>query len=212
MVITMYEKALELLCKINNLGYEAYIVGGFPRDKYLGINSTDIDICTNLRVDEAVKHFSVTNITNYGTYKIDSFEIATFRKDIYNESRYPIIEYVNTLEEDLLRRDFIMNTLCIDYKGNYIDKLGAINDIENMVIRTVKNSDISFKEDPLRIIRALRFKIDLNFELSSDIINSIKVNKNLINSISKSRLNKEIEKSNDRNKLIGVISNERKSN
>lgn len=208
----MYEEALLLLKKINDLGFEAYIVGGFPRDKYLGLNSTDIDICTNLKANEASKYFSITGITKYGTYKINNFEITTFRKDIYTNSRYPEIEYVDTLDEDLLRRDFIMNTLCIDYKGDYIDKLGAIEDINNKIIRTVKDSDISFKEDPLRIIRALRFKIDLNFELSSDIINSIKINDYLIKSISKARLNKEIGKAKDKSKLIGVISDEGKSN
>ena len=102
MVMYMYEEALSLLEKINKLGFEAYIVGGFVRDRYLGIESNDIDICTNMPVTEAQKYFIVTDITNYGTYKINNYEIAIFRKDLYHNSRYPDIIYVKTLGEDLL--------------------------------------------------------------------------------------------------------------
>lgn len=207
----MYEEALELLKKINNLGFEGYIVGGFPRDKYLGINNDDIDICTNMKSEEATKYFKIDSITNFGTYKINNFEITTYRKDIYINNRYPRVEFVKTLDEDLLRRDFVINTLCIDLNGNYVDKFGAINDIENKTIKTIKKPDISFKEDPLRIIRALRFKIDLNFLLSNDIIECIKKNINLIDNISTNRLKKEIEKCKNKEKLIKVIEDERKN-
>ncbi len=200
----MYEEALLLLKKINELGYEAYIVGGFPRDKYLGKINPDVDICTNMKVEDASKYFDVTDVTNYGTYKISNFEIATFRKDSYGNSRYPNIEYVETLDEDLLRRDFIMNTLCIDCNGNYVDKLGAIDDINNRIIRTVKDSKTSFNEDPLRIVRALRFQIDLDFNLSSDIV----IDRELIKKVSKSRLNKEIDKAKNKEKLLEVINYE----
>lgn len=208
----MYELALLLLKKINDLGYVAYIVGGYPRDKYLNIESFDIDICTNMKPDMLKEYFNVTRDNGYGSVIIDNkFEVTTFRRDTYDNSRYPKIEYVNSLEEDLERRDFIINTLCIDYKGNYIDKLGAIKDIENKIIRTVKNSNNSFKEDPLRIVRALRFKIDLNFKLNSDIINSINEFSYLLDTISKTRLEKEIEKSHNKEELVGEL-NERKSN
>ena len=208
----MYELALLLLKKINDLGYVAYIVGGYPRDKYLNIESFDIDICTNMKPDMLKEYFNVTRDNGYGSVIIDNkFEVTTFRRDTYDNSRYPKIEYVNSLEEDLERRDFIINTLCIDYKGNYIDKLDAIKDIENKIIRTVKNSNNSFKEDPLRIVRALRFKIDLNFKLNSDIINSINEFSYLLDTISKNRLEKEIEKSHNKEELVGEL-NERKSN
>ena len=208
----MYEEALTFLKKINSLGFEAYIVGGYPRDKYLKRKCYDIDICTNMSVLEARKHFNVADITSYGTYKIDNYEIAVFRKDNYIDSRYPEISYVETLDEDLSRRDFIINTLCIDSNGNYVDKLGAIKDLNNKIIRTVKDSNVSFKEDPLRIIRALRFQIDLDFTLSSDIVDSIKKNINLIDTISKERINKEIEKAHNKDKLLEVIKSERESN
>lgn len=201
----MYEKALALLKEINGYGFSAYIVGGFPRNRYLGIINDDIDICTNMPFEVAKKYFNGTDETDYGTYKIDNFEIARFRKDEYSGTRYPKVIFVETLEEDLARRDFIMNTLCIDSNGNYVDKLGAINDINNHIIRTVKDCQISFSEDPLRIIRAFRFQIDLGFDLSSDII----IDRSLIKRISKSRLDKEIAKAKNKEKLLEVINCER---
>lgn len=203
--MSMYDRAIEILKKINSLGYEAYIVGGYPRDKYLGINNDDIDICTNMNFENLEKYFKLSNKTNYGTCNIDSFEVTLFRKDYYDNSRYPKIELVETLKEDLMRRDFIINTLCIDSNGNYVDLMGAINDLDNKIINTIKNANISFKEDPIRIIRALRFSLDLNFKLDYDIINSINLNKNLLNRISKKRLNKEINKCKNKDLLLEMI-------
>ena len=194
-----------MIKKMHNLGYEGYIVGGYPRDKYLGIESYDIDICTNMKIEELEKYFDVTDKTNFSSCKIDNIEVTTYRLDIYTDSRYPTVKYVETLEEDLKRRDFIINTLCIDYNGNYVDIFNARSDIDNKIIRTIKDSDVSFREDPLRIVRALRFKIDLNFSLSSDIINSIEKNKDLIKTISKKRLEKEINKCKNKDKLLEVI-------
>lgn len=201
----MYNEAILILKKMHDLGYVGYIVGGYPRDKYLGIESYDIDICTNMKIEELFKYFDVEDETLFGSCKINDIEVTTYRCDTYNDSRYPIVEYVKTLKEDLQRRDFIMNTLCIDYNGNYVDLLGARKDIDNKIINTVKNANVSFREDPLRMIRALRFKIDLNFSLSSDIINEIEKNKELINTISKKRLEKEINKCKNKEKLLEVI-------
>lgn len=214
----MYQESLEILKKINELGYEGYIIGGYSRDKYLNIENTDIDICTNMLPSIIKDNFNVTKDNGYGSLIIDDkFEITTYRKDIYMNSRFPEIEYVNSLEEDIKRRDFTINTLCIDLNGNYVDKLNAINDLNNKIIKTVKYADISFKEDPLRIIRALRFKIDLDFELDNDIIESIKLNKELLKTISKTRIEKELTKIKNVDKIyiideyIGDVY-ERKSN
>lgn len=190
----MYEEAINFIKKIKMMGYEAYIIGGYPRDKYCGINNCDIDICTNMKPEMLKEKFNVLKDNGYGSLIIDNFEITTYRKDIYTDTRYPIIQYVDTLIEDINRRDFIINTLCIDSEGKYVDLLGAISDIENKIIRSVGNADTKFKEDPIRIIRAIRFNIDLKFELNSDIIDSIKRNKELLNNISKTKIEKEINK------------------
>lgn len=211
----MYEEALEILKKINELGYEAYIIGGYPRDKYLNISSYDIDMCTNMTPDIIKKYFNITKDSGYGSLIIDNkFEITTYRKDTYIKNRFPDIQYVKTLEEDLQRRDFTINTLCIDLNGNYVDKLNAITDLDNKIIKTIKNADASFKEDPLRIVRAIRFKIDLNFSLNSDIIKSTQKNKHLLKNISSKRIEKEINKIKNKeliDKYLGDVY-ERKSN
>lgn len=214
----MYQEALNILKKINDLGYDGYIIGGYPRDKYLSIENYDIDICTNMLPEEIIKNFNVTKNNGYGSLIINnSFEITTYRKDKYNDSRFPFIEYVETLKEDLQRRDFTINTLCIDLNGNYIDLMNARKDLDNKIIKTIKNADESFKEDPLRIIRAIRFMIDLDFSLSEEVNEAIINNKLLLKKISQGRIKREIDKIKNKDKLylidefVGDIY-ERKSN
>jgi tRNA nucleotidyltransferase/poly(A) polymerase len=101
----MYEVAIEILKKINELGYESYIVGGYPRDKYLGIDNLDIDMCTNASYEDLKEHFIITK-GNFGSmrlnYKDFEFEITTFRKEYeYDKNRYPKkIEFVHTKDDD----------------------------------------------------------------------------------------------------------------
>ena len=105
----MYNLALEILKEINENNYEAYIIGGYPRDLYLGIDNLDIDICTNAKYEDLVNIFKDYEIINRGfgsvilKYKDNEFEITTFRKEYeYEKNRFPKkIEFVNTLEEDL---------------------------------------------------------------------------------------------------------------
>lgn len=198
----MYQKALNILKIIDNLGYEGYIIGGYPRDKYLNMETYDIDICTNMLPEEIIKNFNVTKNNGYGSLIIDNlFEITTYRKDRYNDSRFPEIEYVSKLEEDIIRRDFTINTLCIDLNGNYLDLMNARKDLDNKIIRTIKSADESFREDPLRIIRALRFMIDLDFLLSDDVKESIIKNKYLLRKISNERIKREIDKIKNKDKI-----------
>lgn len=195
----MYEVALSLLKKINQLGYEAYIVGGYPRDMYMGIPSTDIDICTSMLPDMIEKNFSIVEShSEYGSFVIEEgqfqFEVTTYRRDHYINNRYPKIEFVDSLKEDLNRRDFTMNTLCVDQNGEYIDLLGARKDMDQRQICMVGDPNIRLKEDPLRIIRALRFASDLNFEIEKSLYKSIIQNKALLSTLSLSRIKKEIMK------------------
>lgn len=169
----MYESAIKLLRKINSYGYKAYIIGGFPRDLYLKRNSTDVDICTDATPMELHKIFSemITASSEYGTvnvlYDNIKFEISTFRKEYnYKDNRHPSkIDYVETLEEDIIRRDFTINTLAIDANENQIDILGAKKDLDDKIIKMVGNPRIKLKEDALRILRAIRFATILNFEI-----------------------------------------------
>lgn len=196
----MYQDAISILKKINSLGYISYIVGGYPRDLLLNRKSLDIDICTSA-TPEIIKDFFevVSDNSKYGSLKIkynnNLFEITTFRKDYYKDSRYPQIEFVDDLLTDLKRRDFTINTICIDSEGNIIDLLNAKEDLKNKILKTVKDPYISLKEDNIRIIRAIRFKNNLGFKYDpklEDAISNIKINK-----ISNNLLNKELAKMNE---------------
>lgn len=169
----MYKKAIEVLNKFHDNGYLAYIVGGYPRDFLLGINTKDIDICTNAKPVEIMELFDTESVSDvkYGSvkviYKNYKFDVTTFRKDIkYEDNRKPIkIKYINDLKKDLLRRDFTINTICIDKDENVIDLLGAKDDIDKKIIKTVGNPRYRLMEDSLRILRAIRFATILNFDI-----------------------------------------------
>ncbi|HPF82803.1 MAG TPA: hypothetical protein PLV83_01340 [Bacilli bacterium] len=198
----MYNKALQILQIIENNGFKAYIVGGYARDLYLGRKSADVDICTNAKPKDLKTIFknSVISKEKYGSvtlkYKNINFEITTFRKEIkYKNNRLPVeIKYINELKDDLLRRDFIINTLCIDKNGTLIDTLDAKKDLDNRIIRTVGVSYDKLEEDSLRILRAIRFATILNFELSDDLKESIKRNAYLLKELSYYRKKEELDK------------------
>lgn len=197
----MYDTALKLITKITNFGYQAYIVGGFPRDMYLKRESIDVDICTDAKPRDIMELFSDIVITRseYGSvvvvYEKVKFEITTFRKENkYSNFRKPDnIEYITSFEDDLKRRDFTINTLCIDKDGNVIDLLNSTKDLDNKVIRMVGNPKIRLKEDVLRILRAVRFATTLNFELEPVLKVYIKKYGHLLKKLSKERKKYELD-------------------
>ena len=205
----MYQTAIAILKKIKKIGYNGYIIGGYPRDIYLGIINSDIDICSNIKESALKENFNIVKSTKFGSFIIlennYNYEITLFRNEIYKDNRYPIINYVDTLEEDLKRRDFTINTLCIDYNGNYVDLMGARKDIDNKIIKVVGDINQKIKEDPLRIIRAIRFSSDLNFNIEEDLKKYIINNKEILNNLTKSRINKEIKKVKNKTNFYNLI-------
>ena len=169
----MYQKALCILKRIVDSGYVGYIVGGYARDHYLGIMSHDIDICTNATFEQLSTVFldGTIILVSYGSMRLFlhgfQFEITTFRRELgYVGNRYPSeVVLVDDLYTDLLRRDFVINTLCIDEFGKYIDLLGAREDLEHKVVRTVGEPMIRLEEDCLRILRAIRFATVFGFSI-----------------------------------------------
>lgn len=198
----MFDDALKFLKIINEHGYKAYIVGGFVRDYLLGIDSNDIDINTNATPKELTEIFPSSYLpqNDYGSvtvmYKNIRFEITTFRKEItYFNNRKPIeIEYIDDLYQDLLRRDFTINAICINADGEVIDYLGGQDDLKCRIIKTIGNADKKFSEDSLRILRAIRFATILNFDLGNNEIDAIKKNKYLLTKLSYNRKKEELDK------------------
>lgn len=195
----MFDVAIEILNKIYEKGKEAYIVGGFCRDKYLGINSLDIDITTSATIEDLLEIFDDVENKGFLSYRLKYknfiFEITTYRKELnYIENRYPIVEIANSLQEDLKRRDFTINTLCIDKNGNYVDLLNAKEDLNKKIIRCVGNSEIKIKEDALRILRAIRFAVTLDFDLDNNLAQDITKYAYLIKTIPSKKAEYELKK------------------
>ena len=203
----MYDSAIEILKKINKLGYESYIIGGYTRDLLLGVKSNDIDITTSAKPDVIKEMFEVVaDNTKFGSLKIKYksyiFEITTFRIELEYSSRYPKIKYTNSLKKDLIRRDFTINTICIDENEKIIDLLNGKEDLENKTIKSIGDVDIKLKEDPIRILRAIRLAGKLNFKLEDALKNSIIKNSYLLKNISKNIKQNEIDKMNEEAKKI----------
>ena len=198
----MLETALKVLNIIEDNSYEAYIVGGFVRDYVMGIKSNDVDITTNARPKDLIKIFPNANIDNevYGSVTVYlnniRFEITTYRDDgNYLDNRHPdTINYVNDLKTDLKRRDFTINTICMDKAGNIVDLLSCRSDIDNKIIKTVINPLESFKIDSLRILRAIRFATTLDFELDKEVKEAIIQSKYLLKDLSINRKKEELDK------------------
>ena len=187
---------------------EIYLVGGFVRDLILERKSKDIDVLVigngidfakivAKKINERIQVFK-----NFGTAMLKTkdyeIEFVGARKESYNsDSRKPTIEKGN-LEEDLSRRDFTINTLAISLnKKNYgeiVNLFDGINDIKRKIIKTPKDPQVTFHDDPLRMFRAARFASQLNFKIDKENIDFIKKEKNRIDIISKERINIELNK------------------
>ena len=197
----MNDKIKEILEMITNKGFKAYVVGGYVRDYLRKIKTNDIDICTNARVKDLMEIFKDYKVTplEYGNILLETkdylYEITTFRKDIdYINNRKPIIEYVDTLEEDITRRDFTVNSICMDKDGKIIDLLNGKKDLNKKIIRTIGDPYFKIKQDSLRILRAIRFASCLNFKIEDNLKNAIKENKDLLKDLSYERKKEELTK------------------
>ena len=198
----MLESALKLIKELTSHDYKAYIVGGFVRDYLLGIDSQDIDIATNATPKEIKEIFAdgFLPTEDYGSVIVNKygirFEITTFRKEFsYQDHRKPVeIQYIDDLYQDLLRRDFTINAICIDENGEVIDFLGGRDDLERKLIRTIGDASDKFQEDALRMLRAIRFATVLDFQLDASVFLAIKENRHLLNGLSYQRKKDELDK------------------
>ncbi|MED4695602.1 CCA tRNA nucleotidyltransferase [Peribacillus frigoritolerans] len=198
----LFLKSVPILELIEEAGYEAYFVGGSVRDYILGRTINDVDIATSATPQEiksifpntadiGIDHGTVLVITDMGTY-----EITTFRTESgYSDFRRPdAVKFVRSLTEDLQRRDFTMNAIAMDKTGKVIDPFNGKRDLAQKRIITVGNPHERFHEDALRMMRALRFVSQLDFELDQETFDSLKENAQNISEIAVERILVEFEK------------------
>ncbi len=194
--------AERILKMLENAGYEAYIVGGAVRDCMKGGKPSDFDIATNAKpqevkalfhrtIDTGIKHGTVTVIEN----KI-GYEVTTYRSENgYKDMRHPdSVDYVSSINEDLKRRDFTINAMAYSPKYGLVDIFGGQEDIENKIIRCVGVPEERFKEDALRMLRAVRFAACLNFEIEEQTKRAIRKCSVLIKNVSAERILGELNK------------------
>lgn len=202
--ITIPNAAELIINRLEEHGFEAYVVGGCVRDSIMGITPHDWDICTSALPEQIIKVFSDMKVIPTGlkhgtvTVVIDGveFEITTYRIDgEYTDNRHPeAVEFVKDLKLDLMRRDFTINAIAYNHKSGIIDYFNGVEDIHNKVIRCVGNSNDRFSEDALRIMRAIRFATRFDFEIEHETRNSLFTHQALLRNISAERINSELTK------------------
>ena len=187
-----------VLNELDRHGFESFLVGGYVRDTLLGIKTFDVDICTSALPKDIHAIFSICS-NNYGgaNLKLDNLniDITTFREDGTYTNRHPEeVKYITDLKTDLKRRDFTINAICMDKNDKVIDLLDGVDDLNNRVIKMIGNPDDRLKEDPLRILRAIRFATVLDFAIDEKLMLSLKENVSLVSTLSGVRIKEELDK------------------
>ncbi len=202
MKIQIPEKANQIIGKLLENGYEAYVVGGCVRDAILGRIAADWDITTNAKPEEVKALFRRTIDTGieHGTVTVmiekEGFEVTTYRIDgKYEDSRHPKeVIFTPSLEEDLKRRDFTINAMAYNDEKGLVDIFAGISDLERGCIRCVGNPKERFTEDALRILRAIRFSAQLGFEIEKDTAKAASDLAKTLEKISAERIQVELVK------------------
>lgn len=219
----MISAAKTVIETLNRRGYEAYFIGGKPRNELHNkffpndrVEIKDVDIVTNATPDDIQKIFKKNKIQGVAFQVVNiyfagfNFEIATYRHDNYDHSKTkkskkiqkPIVEIAKDLDNDRMRRDYTINTVAQDVNDEFIDyqykyrnkKISAIKDIENKIIRTIGNVRLRFEEDPLRILRGFRFMSHLGYKFENQTLKILGENIELLEKVPHERLSMEMNK------------------
>lgn len=219
MIKNIPQYIIDIADKLKTSGFEAYVVGGCVRDLFLGRVPKDWDITTNAMPEEIMKLFTDNVYENqFGTVGIkvkgknekneegtvEVVEVTTYRiESRYSDKRHPDkVKFAKTIEEDLSRRDFTINAMAIDVASDtikeaeyeIIDLFHGQEDLKNKIVRTVGKANDRFDEDALRMMRSIRFAVQLNFSIEEETFEAIKNNSKNLRYISKERIRDEFEK------------------
>lgn len=205
----------EIGTALGNAGFNAYLVGGCVRDLFLDREPQDWDITTDAKPEEIQKVFPESVYENrFGTVGVKTgsedprlriVEVTTFRKEgAYTDRRHPdSVDFTSSVEEDLARRDFTINAMALDVKGanaskkadlSVVDPFEGMKDIEEGVVRAVGGPEERFSEDALRLMRAVRFSVELGFEIEHDTRGAIAKLSGLLEAVAKERIRDEFAK------------------
>jgi poly(A) polymerase len=210
MTIKLKDRIFNIISEVAHIhNIETFVVGGYVRDLLLEKKSKDIDILAIgdgiFLAQQVAKVLCVHKINifkNYGTaqikYRNYEIEFVGARKESYQKnSRNPIVQ-AGTFEDDIFRRDFSINAIAVSLNknsfGKLIDICNGIEDLKKRIIRTTSNPEVTFSDDPLRMLRAIRFASQLNFNIDTNTFEGIKINAKRINIVSKERIVDELNK------------------
>ena len=205
-ILKIPEVVTQVTKKIEQAGFEAFLVGGCVRDHIMNKTPKDYDITTNATPEQIIALFGEDQTfydNAFGTVgvKTDSedsslkiIEITPYRLETgYSDNRHPdAVSFSQKIEDDLSRRDFTINAIAYSpSQGQIIDFYDGIKDISEKRIKTVGNPDVRFKEDALRLLRAGRFSAQLNFTIDQETFSSICVNHETLKNVSRERIKDE---------------------
>ncbi len=191
-----------ILNTINKNGFEAFVVGGCVRDYLMQKKPKDFDITTSAKPEQIKQLFEKTIDTGlqHGTVTIvlnkENYEVTTYRIDgEYENNRAPKeVYFTENLEKDLERRDFTMNAIAYNEENSFIDPFGGQDDINQKLIRGVGIAQVRFQEDALRMFRAIRFSVQLGFEIEKKTYDAILAENKLVETLSAERVREEFTK------------------
>lgn len=191
----------ELKKKFNKHKFRLYMIGSASRDYILGREINDYDFVTDATPNEISKFLDVDlTFAQYGVvkFKFEKYtaDIVTLRKEYkYLDQRHPtIIEFVKDIEIDYKRRDFTINAIYIDEDYNIIDPANGVEDLNNKVLRMIGDPFFRIKEDPLRILRADRFKYEYNLKVDPKLHEAIEANRHLLSRLQPNKIKEELKK------------------
>lgn len=191
------------LHRLHEAGFEAFVVGGWVRDQLLNIDTHDVDLATNAQPEDILACFEGHRTSRVGQKHgtigvfVDALwiEITTYRVEVIgHDARHPAaVDFVRSLKEDIIRRDFTINALVMDRTGTITDWVSGLDDLSQRRVRCVGDPDQRFKEDALRILRAIRFMVKLNFKLDFETRLAMSALKDLLQGLAVERVLVELQ-------------------